>query len=344
MSTRTLIMVLTAALISFATPAMAYMECTVNGDCYFLYIPKKVADGYSRDSTLSLASPTDDIDVCWYYEDGSTCTDILEANQTEVCAPAANQACMSHLGNGVYKIGVDASLISQAGKKFCVDVKDVQPTRTVADEVLCNHIYSQSRVTSTTGLTVGTVNDKTGYALSAAGVDAIWDEAQSGHATAGTFGKYLDAQVSLISGGGGSPDWTATEKENIRYRLGVDGTATAPATNTPNLGDVGITQAGADKVWSTTARTITGGTITTNNDKAGYALSTAGVDAILDDTVEGSLTMRQMVKIMAAALAGKAAGGGTTTITFTGLDGVTARITATVDANGNRSAVTVNGN
>lgn len=29
--------------------------------------------------------------------------------------------------------------------------------------------------------------------------DGVWDEAQSGHTTAGTFGKYLDSQISLIS-------------------------------------------------------------------------------------------------------------------------------------------------
>jgi hypothetical protein len=31
--------------------------------------------------------------------------------------------------------------------------------------------------------------------------DAVWDEAQSGHTDAGTFGKYLDAQVSTVGGG-----------------------------------------------------------------------------------------------------------------------------------------------
>jgi hypothetical protein len=40
----------------------------------------------------------------------------------------------------------------------------------------------------TAGVTVTTNNDKTGYALSAAGVDAVWDEATSGHVTAGTYG------------------------------------------------------------------------------------------------------------------------------------------------------------
>jgi hypothetical protein len=36
---------------------------------------------------------------------------------------------------------------------------------------------------------VTTVSDKTGYALSAAGVDAIYDEATAGHTTTGSFGK-----------------------------------------------------------------------------------------------------------------------------------------------------------
>lgn len=34
--------------------------------------------------------------------------------------------------------------------------------------------------------------------------DAVWDEVQSGHTTAGTFGKYLDQQVSTITSSGGS--------------------------------------------------------------------------------------------------------------------------------------------
>jgi hypothetical protein len=60
-----------------------------------------------------------------------------------------------------------------------------------------------STASVTAGVTVTTNNDKTGYALSAAGVDAIWDEAQSGHNTAGTFGDNLDDRISDVSGGGG---------------------------------------------------------------------------------------------------------------------------------------------
>ena len=70
-------------------------------------------------------------------------------------------------------------------------------------------------------------------------------------------------------------------------------------------------------------------------------LSSSGVDAILDEVVVGTYTMRQLLKVMSAALAGKATGGGTSTITFRGVDDTTNVIVATVDTNGNRSSVTL---
>ena len=48
----------------------------------------------------------------------------------------------------------------------------------------------------TAGVTVTTNNDKTGYALSTAGIDGIWDEAAATHLTSGTMGLYL-----ALSGG-----------------------------------------------------------------------------------------------------------------------------------------------
>jgi len=57
-------------------------------------------------------------------------------------------------------------------------------------------------VTDASGrVTVGTNDDKTGYRLSSTGIDDIWDELQSGHTLSGSFGKYLDAQVSAVGGG-----------------------------------------------------------------------------------------------------------------------------------------------
>lgn len=78
-------------------------------------------------------------------------------------------------------------------------------------------------------------------------------------------------------------------------------------------------------------------------DKAGYGLSAASVDAILDEVVEGTLTLRQIVRITLAALVGESNGGGTGTINFRDQADTKNRISASVDSNRNRTAVTVDG-
>jgi hypothetical protein len=61
---------------------------------------------------------------------------------------------------------------------------------------------------------------------------------------------------------------------------------------------------------------------------------------VLDDAVEGSETLRQAVRLIRAAAVGKLSGAATTEITIRDAADTKARITATVDSNGNRSAVT----
>ncbi len=149
--------------------------------------------------------------------------------------------------------------------------------------------FSNLAITATTGkVTVGTNDDKAGYSISgtkttldalndvsaatvwgygtrtltsggysgltAADVDLIWDEVRTGHTTAGTFGLYLDAQISSVSAPSaatvadavwdellsghqtagsagkklddlpvsGTGDWTAGEKTLIKQALGVN--------------------------------------------------------------------------------------------------------------------------
>ena len=63
---------------------------------------------------------------------------------------------------------------------------------------------------------------------------------------------------------------------------------------------------------------------------------------LLDSSdVENSLTVRQALRLISAAVGGKVSGGGTTTITFSNAvaDDVS-RIVATVDSSGNRTAIT----
>ena len=82
------------------------------------------------------------------------------------------------------------------------------------------------------------------------------------------------------------------------------------------------------------------------NSELGTALSGLNditVADIIAGISEGSLDLQEMLRIIVAAVAGKASGGGTATIKFRDLADTKDRITATVDVNGNRSVVTVDG-
>ena len=75
----------------------------------------------------------------------------------------------------------------------------------IADAVW-NEAYSQHTTAGTFGKYLDTeVSGVGGGSLTEAGIaDAVWDEARSGHTTAGTFGLYLDAQISGVGGAVGS--------------------------------------------------------------------------------------------------------------------------------------------
>ena len=62
-------------------------------------------------------------------------------------------------------------------------------------------------------------------------VAGVWGATTADYTTAGTAGKKLD-DLPLT----GTGDWSETEKENIRYAIGVDGTKTAPTGGSGILG------------------------------------------------------------------------------------------------------------
>lgn len=63
--------------------------------------------------------------------------------------------------------------------------------------------------------------------------------------------------------------------------------------------------------------------------------------AVLEAIVEPGLTLRQALRLVAAATAGKLSGGGSTTVTIrNAVEDSKNRIVATVDAEGNRTAIT----
>lgn len=62
----------------------------------------------------------------------------------------------------------------------------------------------------------------------------------------------------------------------------------------------------------------------------------------LETEIEDDLGIRDMLKLFMAVLANKSSGGGTNIITFRDKEDTKNRITASVDDNGNRLAVTIN--
>jgi hypothetical protein len=194
-----------------------------------------------------------------------TASDILEVQQTAVSGVSDFKADVS---------GLATSASIAALNDFDPAADTVANVTTVGS--VSGSVGSISGITFPTGFSSLTVS---------AVADGVWDEAQAGHTTVGTFGYYLDDQISGIpGGGGGGTDWTATEKNQIRYRLGVDGTTAAPAVNSPDL----ATQASVDTVDANVDSILvdTGTTLPAQISGIETKVDTvdANVDAVLVDT------------------------------------------------------------
>lgn len=176
--------------------------------------------------------------------------------------------------------------------------------------------------------------------------------------TAETGLTIANTDVKLVVNGGASANKNSgggTHRVNGMYGLTFD------ATDTATVGEmeVSIVVAGALPVFKTfyvleeavydalfaasAAGYISSGSGTGQLlvSSGLVRLTSAGVDDILDDVVEGSYTLRQLVRGFAAALLGKASGLGTTTVVYRNASDTKAVITATCDADGNRSAITL---
>jgi hypothetical protein len=89
-----------------------------------------------------------------------------------------------------------------------------------------------------------------------------------------------------------------------------------------------VSDAGGYIVWGTAA-----------TDKAEATVEAAALAGI----VEGTLTLEQVLRVILAGLVGKTTGGGTSSVSFRDVADTKNRIAATVDANRNRTAVTLDG-
>ncbi len=176
--------------------------------------------------------------------------------------------------------------------------------------------------------------------------EAVWDEAISGHLGAGSTGAALNA-----AGGSGDPWATPLPGAYGSGTAGkiigdfIDATissrlASAGYTTPPSVGAI------ADQVWdeSLAGHVTAGSAGKALGDAAAGIAPTAAQNAteLLDQAagVETSWTVRQAFRMFLAALAGPLSGAATTTVTIENPTGNKNRIVATVDSDGNRTAIT----
>jgi hypothetical protein len=158
--------------------------------------------------------------------------------------------------------------------------------------------------------------------------DTDFKTAQTGLTVANTDIKLRANGTTLAnknSGGG-------THQVNGMYSVTFD------ATDTANVGELffSVVVAGALQVFGSYV------VVEEAVYDRDYAAAAPGyVATVFDAVVEGSTTVRQLLRAFASALASKVSGAGTTTIVFRDIGDTKDRITATVDASGNRSAITL---
>jgi hypothetical protein len=179
-------------------------------------------------------------------------------------------------------------------------------------------------------------------------------------------GAHIFTVASLANapagGGGGTTDWTANERTAIRTILGVPASGTTP--DAPSAGALKVIDDLIDTELAAVKTVVDAVQAKTDNlptDPADASVLAAlidtvdnfvdtevaaiktGVDALTAaNGVEAGISLLQAQKAILSAMAGIATGGNTDTIVLKNPAGDTTRISMTVDADGNRSAVTLN--
>lgn len=165
---------------------------------------------------------------------------------------------------------------------------------------------------------------------SAAIADAVWDELRADHVAAGSFGQgaasvqgNVTGSVASVTGSVGSVTGAVGSVAG-----NVDGNVTGSVGSV--VGNVG------GSVGSVAANGIDASSLAADaNTEIAAAVFSRAFSAAYS-----SLTFDEIIKLIAAVLLGKASGLGTTTAVFRNLADTADAVSATVDVDGNRTAVT----
>jgi hypothetical protein len=151
-----------------------------------------------------------------------------------------------------------------------------------------------------------------------------------------------DATLQLVVSGQGTSNGVATVSGNVYAALGGAGTSAGAATATATIGALAWGTGAANGVATTSlVRYATGKLVGAIAPAVTLEASSFSTYLLDEEDVESGMTLRQALRLVAAASAGKISGAsGTTVVIRNAVADSKDRVTATVDSNGNRTAIT----
>lgn len=167
------------------------------------------------------------------------------------------------------------------------------------------------------------------------------------------YSVYVAATVGGITGRDGIGEYEVLAVDiNAALDVAISTRLAAASYTAPDNAAIALILADTDNIQTRLPLALVGGRMASNaevvGDKADYTLTSGERDAVaaalldLVDGIETGLTPRQALRVALAALAGKVSGASGTTVTFRNAAADSKdRIVATVDSDGNRSAVTL---
>jgi hypothetical protein len=240
-------------------------------------------------------------------------TDVLQADATQILGSAIN-ATTAQIGANL--VNIAGSAVATTSAQLGVNLVNVagSAVSTSTAQIGCNTVSTAANAITGTSL------DATAGAEIA---DSVWDEAYSGHTSAGTFGLANAAiqGANLINIAGSAVSATTAQ-------LGVNVVNMGNAALSTSTAQVGV------NVVSTAADAIT------NSSVAASAASEIAT-AVLAGIIDGSYTLKDVLLVIGGACAGKATGLDANTPVYRNMADTLNAISAITDASGNRSSVTI---
>lgn len=279
------------------------------------------------------------------YKDGSTTQRASDAGYTLIDTDGIDIDGTT----GIHGFTIDTGDNTDAGfyttgAWFTVVVSSVTVDSQTVNFIACQFRIMEAETTAGRPLTQTAAISANAITATSIASDAITDAKVASDVTiasvTGSVGSVAAGGIATTSFAAGAIDAAAIAANAIGASEIADGAIDAGAIAADAITAAKIADGAID------AATFAAGAITATVIATGAidadALAADAVDEILDDTIgDGTITVRQALRVILAATAGKLSGAATTTVTIRNTADSADVIVATVDADGNRSAVTV---